>query len=341
MAAAVCTDEEFIATWMRLQSPSLVAKALNISERAVQGRRRRLESRHGPLPVDDRRFKFTPQKQDYSQRWDMGIEEGVVIAFSDCHFWPGLHSTAFIALLHLIEELQPKAVICGGDAFDGAQISRHPRIGWDKTPSVVEELKACEMAMGDIEEVAKRARHNVKLAWTLGNHDQRFSVFLAANAPQYEHVKGFNLKDHFPAWQPCWTAWNGSDTVIKHRHRSGVHATHNNTVNAGINIITGHLHSLRVSAFTDYRGTRYGVDTGCLAEPRGPQFENYLEQNATNWRSGFAVLTFHKGRLLMPELVQVCGPGEVEFRGKVLQVAEKREYGEPASTVKRKRTPAK
>ena len=326
MALAACTNKEFLALWEQLKSPSLVARALGISERSVHSRRRRLEHEIGrELDVQDQRLKIRVQPQDYSQRLDMGVLDGSVVVFSDAHIWPSLYSTAYVALLYLIAELQPKVVIANGDVFDGASISRHPRIGWDKAPSVIEELKACTHALGEIEETAKKARHNVRFYWPLGNHDARFETFLAAHAPQYEHVHGFSLRDHFPAWQPCWAVWNGDDTIIKHRYKGGQHATHNNTVNAGINIVTGHLHSLKVAAFTDYRGTRYGVDTGTLAEPRGPQFENYTEQGPLNWRSGFVVLTFHKGRLLMPELVQVCGPGLVEFRGRVIEVAQPEE----------------
>jgi hypothetical protein len=85
--------------------------------------------------------------------------------------------------------------------------------------------------------------------------------------------------------------------------------------------VTGHLHSLKVTPFDDYRGTRYGVDTGTLADPAGPQFNNYLEEGPTDWRSGFAVLTFYKGTLLWPEVVKVFAPGLIEFRGKVMDVS--------------------
>lgn len=108
--------------------------------------------------------------------------------------------------------------------------------------------------------------------------------------------------------------------MVKHRFKNGVHATHNNTVNSGVSIVTGHLHSLKVTPFSDYHGTRFGVDTGTLADPSGPQFVNYTEANPTNWRSGFAVLTIHNGKLLWPELVHVIEPGKVEFRGVVLDV---------------------
>jgi hypothetical protein len=111
-----------------------------------------------------------------------------------------------------------------------------------------------------------------------------------------------------------------NDVCIKHRWKGGVHATHNNTLGAGTSIVTGHLHSLKVSAYTDYNGTRYGVDTGTLAEIDGDMFMNYTEDNPKNWRSGFAVLSFHKGKLLPPELVEVIEDGMVAFRGQVYEV---------------------
>jgi hypothetical protein len=57
-----------------------------------------------------------------------------------------------------------------------------------------------------------------------------------------------------------------------------------------------------------------------LADTDGAQFVNYLEDSPTNWRSGFAVLTFYNGKLLWPELVHNWAEGQVEFRGKVYDV---------------------
>jgi hypothetical protein len=36
------------------------------------------------------------------------------------------------------------------------------------------------------------------------------------------------------------------------------------------------------------------------------------------WRSGFVVLTFKKGQMLMPELVQKFDEDHVEFRGHLI-----------------------
>ena len=314
------TDKEFIELWKNNNgSAAEMSRSTGMDVRNIHRRRRTMEMKYGeslPSSVPKARVSTKPS----AARKDLGVLNGTVIVFSDAHFWPGIHTTAFKGLLWAIKEFQPVAVIANGDIFDGASISRYPRIGWDTVPSVILELKACEIAMGEIEDVAKKTRHNMQLVWTLGNHDARFENRLAANAPQYEFVKGFSLKDHFPTWHPCWACWPTEDTVVKHRWKGGVHATHNNTVNAGVNIVTGHLHSLKVTPFDDYNGTRFGVDTGTLADPTGVQFENYLELSPTNWRSGFAILTYHDGNLLWPELVHTWADGEIEFRGKIHKV---------------------
>ena len=136
----------------------------------------------------------------------------------------------------------------------------------------------------------------------------------------YEGVAGFTLKDHFPLWEPCWSFWVNEDTVIKHRWKGGFGAGRANTLNAGVNMITGHTHNLAVQPLTDYNGTRYGIQTGCLADPNVGQFLAYTEDGCKDWRSRFALLTFDRGRLLLPELIQVCGEDEYEFRGEIHKV---------------------
>jgi hypothetical protein len=314
MVAAACSDEEFIRLWNEYKSVTKVAKHLDIAERSVQMRRRRLEAKHGLQLVAN---ADKPVIEKHAAKIHVPIENGMVVVFSDAHFWTTEPTTAYRALIKFLGEIKPRVVVCNGDAFDGASISRHGRIGFlENRPSVIQELRACQEMLTGIADAAKGAM----LTWPLGNHDSRFETHIAAQAPQYEFVHGFHLKDHFPEWKPCWATWINHDTVIKHRWKGGIHATHNNTVGSGVNIVTGHLHSLKVTPWTDYNGTRYGVDTGTLADTDGDQFVNYLETNPTNWRSGFAVLTFHRGRLLPPETVEVLGEGEVAFRGKLHQV---------------------
>ena len=323
MPVKIFSDQQIISAIENSASMSQAGLALGMTLSGLNKRRRRIEQREKieiRAPQATKQFEHLQIAHIHPTKKDLGILNGTVIVFSDAHFWPGVYTTAFKGLLWAIKELKPKAVIANGDIFDGAGISRHPRIGWAKAPSVMEELKACTISMGYIEEAAKEARHNVKLVWPLGNHDARFETFLAANAPQYEHVKGFTLRDHFPKWEPCWAVWMNENTVVKHRFKGGIHATHNNTMWSGKNIVTGHLHSLKVTPFSDYNGVRYGIDTGTLAEPYGPQFEDYTEHGPLNWRSGFAVLTFVNGNLILPELITTHGPDSIEFRGRVIKV---------------------
>jgi hypothetical protein len=319
-----CSDTEFIQLWGQLQSATRISEHLGVSIRAVHSRRRWIENHyHMTLGSSDHRgFKYDrnrPKSFSPLKQIDLGILDGTIIVFSDAHFLLGQRTTAFKGLLWAIQEFKPKAVICNGDAFDGATISRHDVTDQPQS-SVIQELKACQGALGEIEETAKAERHNVKLLFTFGNHDVRFANRLAQHAPQFKDVHGFKLTDHIPDWEFCWAVWPTPEVIIKHRYKGGIHATHNATLNAGVSCVTGHLHSLKVTPFSDYNGTRYGVDTGTLAEIDGPQF-TYAELNPSNHRSGFAVLNFFNGELLWPELVAKHSEDHIQFRGDVIDVS--------------------
>lgn len=327
-------DELFIATWTELGSPQAVADHFGLDVRGVYRRRNHLEARGFNLPTTTKSGPRSPiyEKQHleeqlkrrlsevrHSVRRGVVLEKGRVLVFSDAHFYPDDETTAFRALVECIKEFKPEVIVCNGDAFDGASISRHPRIGWDSKPTVKQELEAVTYHMNEIE---KASTFKSNLIWTLGNHDARFETYLAANAPQYEGVQGYSLKDFFPHWQPCWSFWVNDDTVIKHMWKGGFSAGRTNTLNSGVNMVTGHTHNMAVQPLTDYKGTRYGVQTGMLANPNGEQFVDYTQDGVKDWRSGFAMLTYDRGQLLLPELVQVWDEeqGEVQFRGKIYRV---------------------
>lgn len=314
---AQCTEAEFVAVFTN-SGAAEAGKRAGITERGAYKRRDRLEKEIGvkiEAPTENKR-KRTPVIHKPRIEWT--IENGVVIAFSDAHYWPNIISTAHRALVMFCKKLKPIALIANGDMTDGASISRHAPLMWEDIPTVAEDLECTKERLGEIVDAAP---DDAEKAWTLGNHDARFEARLASVAPEYANVHGMHLKDHFPDWEPCWSVWINGKVVIKHRWKGGVHATHNNAMGAGLTMVTGHLHAPKVTPYTDYTGNRYGVDLGTLADPAGPQFA-YTEDNPRNHRSAFGVLTFDNGRLLMPELVQVLDEqaGEVEFRGKVWRV---------------------
>ena len=188
MNKRLITNEEFIELWRVHQSAAKIAKLTGISERNVHHRRRDIEAKHDTVLL------AASNKNSVAQAYghiNLGMQNGTVIVFSDAHFQLSRRTTAFKALLWLIGELKPKVVINNGDAFDGAQASRHPANGWDVTPTIIQELNACKMFLGEIQEAAGAA----KLIWTLGNHDARFSTRLATVAPEFQGVEGFRLEE--------------------------------------------------------------------------------------------------------------------------------------------------
>jgi hypothetical protein len=315
------TDEEFIAAWNRTSSIGGCADLLGINSRNVAKRRRVIEKKHGillksasPISPD---YKVTIPQDNI--RINAEVENGTILVGSDCHYWPGIISTAHRAFVLFAKELKPKAIILNGDVFDGASISRHPPGGtWESMPSVKQELDACQARVSEIED----ASPNSKMHYVWGNHDLRYNARLCAQVGDgFKDIKGMNLTDHFPKWLFSMSIMVNDNTMIKHRYHNGIHAVHNNLIKSGTSFVSGHLHSLKTVPYTDYNGTRYGVDTGSLADVCGQQF-TYSEDNPKNHRSGFAVLTFYKGMLLPPELAEVLDEdkGLMYFRGTVFEV---------------------
>ena len=307
-------DDDFIRRY-ETEGPQSLSRSTGLHVRAIYDRRVNMEHKYkiriaAPTPgTRPRPYKSHPG------RLEVEYPDGVVLIGSDGHYWPGEASIAHRAFVKFCKQYKPKLIIMNGDAFDGARISRWPSIMWEDRPTVQQELEAAQERLHEIEISCKAQR-----IWTLGNHDQRFESRLGNVAPEYARVQGVHLKDHFPNWECCWSVWINGSVVVKHRYKGGIHATHNNTVNSGLTTITGHLHSLKITPFSDYTGTRWGVDTGCLADPYGPQFADYSEDNPRNHRSGFALLTFRGGKLLWPEIISVHDKDHVDFRGELIKV---------------------
>ena len=309
---ASTSDDQFMEM-VRAFGCSGTAKKLGINARTVFRRRASLEQRK---KVSIERADLGVGKKEYPHRATLEVQDGVVIVAGDSHYWPGPASIMHKAVVAFCKEFKPRAIVFNGDVIDAPSASRHPPIGWEELPKLSDEIEAAIDRLHEIEKAAGR----VEKLWNLGNHDTRFESRLALVAPEYARVKGVALVDHFPNWRHVLATWINNEIVIKHRFKGGLHAPHNNTLWAGKTMITGHLHSARVVPMTDYNGTRYGVDTGCIADMDHKAFVNYTEDNPLNWRSAFLMLTFKGGQLLMPELVFKWDDGSVQFRGKVIKV---------------------
>jgi predicted phosphodiesterase len=305
------SDDDFIHLWYELKSAAKLASRTGLDVRNVHLRRRKIEKKYNIRLVADSSKSPDYIVRDHMSRMDVDIENATIFIASDAHYWPDEISTAHKAFVKLVKKHKPDIVVMNGDAVDGASISRFAKAGYDtfKMPTVKEELEAVADRLGEIEKVAG----NAKLVFTMGNHDMRFESKLANQAPEFQGVAGFSLKEHFPRWLFCMSMMVNKNLMVKHRFANGIHATYNNAMKSGVSIATGHLHRLQATIVSDYNGSRWGIDTGTLCETDGDQM-SYAEDNPSNHCSGFAVLTIVNGRLIHPEFCAVVD-GVAYFRG--------------------------
>lgn len=314
MAKQKATDEEIIRS-IELYGVSETARMFDINERNLRRRRKSIEQKLDIVIIPNKTSEINTLI-----RQNIELENGIVLIGSDAHYWPDEITAAHRGFVHLSKELKPEVIVLNGDMFDGARVSRHGRIGWSQSPTVNQELEAVQERVHEILMSSPKS----KVYWNFGNHDFRLETFLSNKVGEIEDLPHTRLSDFFPQINFQISLWINNDIVIKHRFKGGTHATHNNTMWSGKTMVTGHLHSLKVTPFTDYNGTRWGVDTGTISRPvgvgTGSSSLEYNEDNPQNHRSGFAVLTIADGKLLPPELVHVIDDETICFRGKLIKV---------------------
>jgi predicted phosphodiesterase len=308
------TNAQFIAEFYRYGGIEPMAKALEMDMRHLQRRRRAVEHEEGVTLEQQSR----PELKQYldrksNQRMKLELQDGVICIASDAHYLPGEVTIAHRAFVEAVKHLKPSLVVMNGDVADFAQISRHDPMGWQHRYSVKDEIEAIQARMDEIE-LASPSSHRIL---TAGNHDDRFNKRLAMRVPEYKDMPGMTMAEHLPGWDHTISVMINDNILIKHSWHSGVHGAWNNVLKAGVTIITGHTHRLTVREYTDYRGTRYGIETGMLADPDEQQFE-YALDGPKNWQPGFMVLTVKKGVLLSPEKCEVIGGLGACFRGQVI-----------------------
>jgi len=307
--------QEWIAEFRKIGASGM-ARKYDIDIRNVYKKRRLLEADHGLITNPNKIDQNTPAKH---VRKEIDADNLVMIIGSDAHHQLNAVSTAHLAFVELTKELQPDMIILNGDMIDGASISRHPPRGWEYIPALADEMDTVQLRLEEIEKAAPSAQR----IWTIGNHDSRFESRLAMQMPEMRGLTGTRLEDFFPSWSIYMSVHinfgNLQKLVVKHRWNGGVHAGYNNVLKGGVNMVTGHTHQQECKPFTDYTGTRYGVQLGTMQEPNASAFE-YAEDSPKNWVSGFAVITIRDGVLLMPEFVRVHKPGVYEFQGDLREV---------------------
>jgi len=309
-------DHNHLATvWMdmvsRNQPVAKIAAALGVSERSAYVWRDRAQAALGiELPVSrDKRNALHPRLDHLS----LEIPSCRVLVGSDWHIWPGYRSRAETAFFHVLKTETFDVIVLNGDVTDQPQVSRHGPGMSIPPPRLQDEIAEAQVRVAEVAKLARKRNADVRLVWIFGNHDIRMWRYIANNAPELGEMLTF--EDRFPAWEftvsmdinegACW---------LKHRWHGGIHAAYNNVLRSGGTLVTGDTHRLAMVRWGDYNGVRYGIETGMLGDPRGPQF-TYTDNTPVNWCPGFAELLVTDE--VHCELVD-CSRREIRRRGKVL-----------------------
>jgi hypothetical protein len=336
------TDDEFIRFWRSSGgSPTIVSRKTGLSESNVYSRRRGLVKKGVVLKTQPLTknssglYGWAGSEKQYPLERNITLENGRILCISDAHYWPGIVTTAHVAAVEWAKQEQPEMIAVMGDMFDGATVSRHPPLGWEKLPRVIDELDACRQRISEFEFASP---YSMKV-WHIGNHDARFDRCLVGNASQYEGLEGFSICDYFKAWEFTYLSNINNQLGLRHRPvNGGVHSAYNSAMKYGMSYAHGHLHQLKVSPVDNATGRLWGVDCGHLADPKGPQFA-YREGLSIGACSGFAVITLYRGIVVDAEICTVNQFGAF-FRGEMIVSCEQSAEDEPASPDKQNKAHA-
>jgi len=285
------------------QSIAQAARSININPDTFG---HRLEKAKQHFPNGLPRSEHIQGRWTYPRMVRINAPNSRWIVGSDLHVWTGEPTLIYKAFCAVAKKLKVDGIILNGDIIDGARVSRHPAIRGSSAPKIDVEIETAKKWL----KLLPHAKHKL---WAMGNHDLRIDNYIAANANELSDYI-LSLSEHFRDYTFSFAFELNNTLEVRHRFRGGIHGAWNNTLHSGMNIATGHTHQLQVTAMRDRNGSRWGIETGTLADPFGPQFE-YSEGSPSRSQMGFAVITFgENGEMFPPELCEMVG-GRPIFRG--------------------------
>ena len=248
-----------------------------------------------------------------------------VLIFSDAHF-EGHETPSFLMMIQILNDLvktrQLKCVIANGDIMDLAILSTFAKYTLEIEPqqrTVQQEILDSQAQLNKIQAIINKSKYPIKQLATFGNHETRLSKFVSQMGRQFEDFEGFKMQNLFPDWEWAMSHILDDTVIVKHKFIGGIHTGYQNSMRAGMNIITGHTHQLAIRSFNTYSNSAMSIQTGHLSQ----QYHPYLQDNVANdWNNGFAVVTIDpKEKTIHPELVHCSHHFRTTyFRGKKYSV---------------------
>ncbi len=244
-----------------------------------------------------------------------------ILVFSDAHF-EGHETPSYQIMLKVLKDLvqtrQLKCIVANGDIMDLSVLSSFAKFHTEIRPkerTVQKEIYDSQAQLNKIQRIIDKAKYPIKQIATFGNHETRLSKAAMSWGRAFEDLEAFKISSLFPDWDWAMSHLIDDTVMIKHRLRGGIHTAYQNSMRAGIHIITGHTHQLNARTFNTYTTSSMSIQTGHLSDSYHPYLEDAI---ANDWNNGFAVVTIDPiEKTVAPELVQVSNRyRSAWFRGK-------------------------
>ena len=248
-----------------------------------------------------------------------------MLIFSDAHF-EGHETPSYKIMLKVLKDLiqtrMLKCVIANGDIMDLSVLSSFAKFHTEIRPkerTVQQEILDSQAQLNKIQKLINNARYPIKQIATFGNHETRLSKAAMSWGRAFEDLEAFKIQNLFPDWEWAMSHLIDDTVLIKHRLRGGIHTAYQNSMRAGIHIITGHTHQLNYRTFNTYTTTSMSIQCGHLSDSYHPYLEDGI---ANDWNNGFVVATIDpKEKSIHPEFIQVNNLYRTAyFRGKKYKV---------------------
>jgi predicted phosphodiesterase len=219
----------------------------------------------------------------------MSVKFGIIL--SDLH--APYHSESALKLVcKVIKDTKPAYVTSIGDMLDMMAVMTHQKTVSQRKVSLVEEIKAANAAIDQIDAVAGKA----KKILVSGNHESRVDRYLTKNAPDLEGI--ISVAELMQAPRRGWEVIPYGE----HKRIGKLVLTHDVGISGersifaaekdfNTNVVTGHTHIQRWAVVGNGRGDSHVTASGgWLGDPKHATYVPEIKKQR-NWSHGFNV--FH------------------------------------------------
>jgi predicted phosphodiesterase len=261
--------------------------------RNVRGANGRRSRKHATQTREFSKDLFNPFKLPESEALPypfVNLKGERFLVLSDVHM-PYHDTRALTLALQKGKQFEADHVLVNGDLLDFYQLSR-----FDKDPrkrSFADELLAGE----EFFKVLRREFKDAQITWKLGNHEERYDVYMRTKAPELLDVKGIEIESlmgigklNVRVVRDKLRIKLGKLTVI-HGHEyptpviGPVNAARGLFLRAKTSALCGHHHQVSDHSETDLNGKLVKTwSTGCLCQLN----PHYARLN--KWSHGFALV---------------------------------------------------